>query len=182
MEQSPEPLLIQLRRVGNWINLSTPLGLGIARAGGCRTTSGPRGLHLASGYRLGFPYAPAFTVGNVLINRADWADATDDLLRHEEGHSWQWLVCAGLPFLPLYGAATVWSWLRTGDRGAGNVFEELAGLELGGYAAKARRPLTAGVSQAVSIGGDWLRKRWGRSRDDGRTGRAGGRTASAAGA
>jgi hypothetical protein len=65
-------LLYQLRRIGNAINLSTPFGLLAARIGGARLTPGPRGLLLAEGYRLGFPYAAAFTMGNVVIARESW--------------------------------------------------------------------------------------------------------------
>nr|WP_212756071.1 hypothetical protein [Flexivirga aerilata] len=125
-----------MKRIGNWLNGSTPLGLAVARVGGARVGPGPRGLRLASGYRLGFPVAGAFTVGNVVITSGDWQQLQQDrptLLEHEEQHSWQYLVCGGLPFLPLYAAALAWSWLRTGDYSSRNIFERNAGLALGGY-------------------------------------------------
>lgn len=126
----------QLRRWGNWFNLSTPVGLLIARIGRAEVRRGPRGLLLADGYRLGFPIAGAFTVGNVVITARRWSDllaASPNLLRHEERHSWQYLLCLGLPFFPLYAAAMAWSWLRTGNLARGNVFERTAGLADGGY-------------------------------------------------
>lgn len=129
-------LRYQLRRIGNAINLSTPFGLLTARIGSARVTPGPRGLLLAEGYRLGFPYAAAFTVGNVVIARETWDEQVrrnPRLLEHEEGHTWQWLYCLGLPFLLAYSACLGWSMLRTGDRALGNFFERQAGLESGGY-------------------------------------------------
>ncbi len=129
-------LRYQLRRIGNAINLSTPLGLLAARIGGARFSSGPRGLVLADGFRPRFPYAMAFTVGNVVIARDTWDEQlrrNPRLLEHEEGHTWQWLYCLGLPFLFAYSACMGWSWLRTGDRAKRNFFERQAGLESGGY-------------------------------------------------
>lgn len=129
-------LRYQLRRAGNLINLSTPLGLLAARIGRAQVRRGPRGLLLAEGYRIRFPFAMAFTVGNVLIHRSTWADAPPPLLEHEEAHSWQWLYCLGLPFLPAYTICMGWSMLRTGDRATGNFFERQAGLESGGYVSQ----------------------------------------------
>lgn len=127
---------LRVRRTANWVNLSTPLGLVLARLGRAEVRPGPRGLLLADRYRLGFPVATAFTVGDVLLTRGSWDELVRNrpgLLEHEEAHSWQWLRCGGLPFLPAYGACLLWSVLRTGDRAAANVFERRAGLALGGY-------------------------------------------------
>ena len=138
----------RLRRLGNLVNLSTPLGLAVARLGGAEVSPGPRGLLLADGYRLPFPVAVAFTVGNVLVTRHRWADLQrrrPELLEHEEAHSWQWFWLAGAPFLPAYGVSLVWSVLRTGDRAAANVFERRAGLERGGYRVVPPRPLGQAV-------------------------------------
>lgn len=126
----------QLRFLGNWLNLSTPLGLLVGRLGGARVRRGPRGLYLADGYRLRFPIASAFTIGNVVITGGTWDErlaASPNLLRHEERHSWQYLACFGLPFLPLYGLALLWSYATTNDLARGNVFERAAGLADGGY-------------------------------------------------
>ena len=146
------PYAHRLRRLGNWLNLSTPLGLAAARTGKGAVRPGPRGLLLAEGYRLRFPIASAFTVGDVLITSGRWSALLVErpaLLDHEERHSWQWFACLGLPFLPIYGAAMAWSVLRTGDRAAANVFERRAGLEQGGYPQVAPRPLGPVVRAAV---------------------------------
>lgn len=127
-----------LRGVGNVCNLSTPTGLLIALLGSCRLRLGPRGLITAEGYRPRFPFASAFTVGNVILIRTRLSDCPPGLLDHEEAHSWQYLV-AGPFFLPLYALASAWSWLRSGDRAAYNFFERQAGLARGGY--RTDRPL-----------------------------------------
>ena len=140
----------RVRRFGNRVNLSTPLGLAVARLGRAEVSPGPRGLLLADGYRLPFPVAGAFTVGDVLITAGRWERHRAGLLEHEERHSWQWFWCAGLPFLPVYGACLVWSVLRTGDRAAANVFERRAGLALGGYREVPVRPLVPAVRAAFT--------------------------------
>lgn len=127
---------LRLRRAGNLLNGSTALGLLAVRLGGARRRPGPRGLILAEGYRLGFPRAGAFTVGNVVLTASDFEvlrRRNPELLDHEDAHAWQWFYCAGLPFLPLYGLACAWSWLRRGDVWSGNFFERGAGLVRGDY-------------------------------------------------
>ena len=134
----------RLKWAANWLNGSTALGFAIARVGRARISPGPRGLYLADGYRLGFPIAGAFTVGNVVLSTGDWAQlqlGQPRLIEHEERHSWQYVVCGGLPFLPLYAGALAWSWLRTGDFSSRNVFERNAGLAIGGYHERPVRPL-----------------------------------------
>lgn len=125
----------QVRRGLNAVNGSTLLGLGVAALGRARVSHGPRGLLVATGYRLALPGRPAFTVGDVVLTPYDrgWLDARPRLLAHEERHAWQYVACLGLPMLPLYGLAAAWSWLRTGDAGRANAFEVLAGLADGGY-------------------------------------------------
>lgn len=145
----PESAAQWVRLVGNVINLSTPLGLAAAAIGGARMARGPRGLILAESYRLKFPIAEAFTVGNVIITGGTWEQIlarNRRLLDHEEGHTWQYLYCAGLPFYLFYSAAMGWSWLRTGDRAAANFFERRAGLDLGGYLDLPKRPVRVGVA------------------------------------
>lgn len=125
-----------LRVIGNWLNLTTPLGLGMARIGRAEIFPGPRGLVLAERYRLPFPVAGAFTVGDVVITGSTFAvlqRRLPRLLEHEERHSWQYLWCLGLPYFLPYTLAMCWSVLRTGDRAARNVFERHAGLRDGGY-------------------------------------------------
>lgn len=130
----------RVKKVVNALNLSTAVGVGLAAAGRARLARGPRGLLLATGYRLGVPKAPAFTVGNVVLTRheAGWLEAHPRMLVHEERHTWQYVACLGLPMLPLYLLAAGWSWLRAGDPGTGNVFERAAGLEDGGYRPRDR--------------------------------------------
>ena len=127
--------LWRLRSVVNWLNLSTPLGLLVARYGHAQVASRGRGLRLATGYRFDFPAASAFTIGSVVISRhsPEYFDERPELLRHEERHTWQYVACLGLPFIPLYLAAAGWSWLRAGDWASHNVFERLAGLSDGQY-------------------------------------------------
>lgn len=136
------PLPLRVRRLANRVNLATPLGLAIARAGGAALRPGPRGLLLAEGYRWPFPVAGAFTIGNVVLSRHRLADLEQwcpGVLRHEDEHAWQWAACLGLPFLPLYAAASALSWVASGDRAAYNPFERAAGLALGGYADRPLR-------------------------------------------
>ncbi len=141
------------RRIANLLNLSTPLGLAVARAGSARRRPGPYGLVLAEGYRFAFPVAGAFTVGDVVITAHTFDHLTrscPDLLVHEERHSRQYAWFLGLPYLPLYTLAMGWSVLRTGDRASANVFERGAGLAAGGYLERPARPLSASVDAAVS--------------------------------
>ncbi|WAP53402.1 hypothetical protein OL239_13800 [Arthrobacter sp. ATA002] len=147
---------VRLRRLLNIVNLSTPAGIALARAGGCRISRGPDGLLLAGGWTWPLPRAAAFTVGNVILYRSRAAasfrpgpaghtgpavktaapgSAVSSLLRHESRHSSQY-AAFGPVFLPLYFLAAAISTLRTGDPASGNVFERLEGLEDGGY----RRP------------------------------------------
>lgn len=123
------------RQAVNLANGSTAVGLLVARLGRARILRGPHGLLLAQRYRLPFPAAGAFTIGNVVISGDRFTDFVHRLpkgIEHEARHSTQWAVLGPL-FLPLYLAAMGWSMLCTGDRAAGNVFERLAGLADGGY-------------------------------------------------
>ncbi|MGI8947405.1 MAG: hypothetical protein ACR2FV_05390 [Ornithinimicrobium sp.] len=140
---------VRLRHLANWANLSTPLGLLVARAGSARVRRGPEALYLADHYRFGFPVADAFTVGDVVISKHDLDQLQarcPQLLQHETAHSRQWMWCLGMPFVPLYVAAMGWSWVRTGDRAARNVFECRAGLAQGGYADVPTRRLRLSAS------------------------------------
>lgn len=111
----------------NWLNLTTPAGLLLARRSGCRVAR--RGPYWqALGYSRRFPVAGAFTIGSVVISR----DPLDAVWEHEVTHIRQYAWC-GAMFVPLYGLAAAWSWLRTGDWWSRNVFERKAGLHAGGY-------------------------------------------------
>lgn len=134
-------LTLRLRQIINIVNLSTPLGLLTALAGGARVTRGPDGLILARGYRLALPNVPAFTVGNVVVLKIDDAQLSrrPSLLVHESRHASQYAVCLGPLLLPLYLLAAGWSWLRCRDFATDNIFERLAGLADGGYQQGRRR-------------------------------------------
>jgi hypothetical protein len=124
----------RLRLALNLVNGSTLSGLAVARLGRARlSASGPGGLLTGTGYRLPVPSAPAFTLGNVIITRRPWIDQESSLFRHEARHATQYAWCGGLLMLPCYFAAAGVSWLLSGDFGAWNPFERLAGLADGGY-------------------------------------------------
>ena len=125
-----------VRVAANVLNLSTPLGLLLAKLGGAAIRRGPDGLIIADGWDHRLPRAGAFTVGNVVILRGTALPAP--LLQHEARHATQWAWCP-LIFLPLYGLASAWSWARTGDPWSRNVFEVRAGLADGGYVANPLR-------------------------------------------
>ncbi len=142
------PMSARTRAVLNTLNLSTPAGLMVARAGGATPRRSDEGLVVARGYGLRVPVAPAFTIGNVIVVRARGAYPEDPLgslparLReHETRHATQDAVCGGVLMPALYRAAAGWSWLRTGDFASRNVFERDAGLLAGGYREQPIRPL-----------------------------------------
>ncbi|MBO0827304.1 MAG: hypothetical protein J2P24_05930 [Streptosporangiales bacterium] len=128
----------RVRQVLNAVNLSTVAGLAVGRLGGARFTAGPDGLLLGSGYRLGFPVARAFTVGDAVIG-TERLGAGGPLLRHEARHATQY-AALGLLVPPLYALAAAWSWLLTGDWWSQNPFERLAGLADGAYTEHPVRP------------------------------------------
>ena len=131
----------RVRAAVNLVNGSTLLGLAVARLGRARLHRGPRGLWLATRFRIAVPRAAAFTLGNVVITRYDarWLAERPVLLGHEERHATQYAVSLGLPMLPLYALAAGWSYLRGGDVATYNVFERRAGLADGGYPLTSRR-------------------------------------------
>ena len=120
----------RVRQVVNAVNLSTLLGLAVAKANGATLTRGDDGLVVARGATGSFPRADAFTVGNVVIVRVP--APSPELLAHESRHATQWAWCLVL-FLPLYLAAAGWSWARCGDHYSRNTFERRADLRDGGY-------------------------------------------------
>jgi hypothetical protein len=131
---------VRARRIGNLLNLSTPLGVLLARVGRARIRGGPHGLLLAEGVRLPFPDAGAMTIGDVVLTTGRFADLVSRfprVLDHEARHADQWLRWGGLPFIPAYLLGAGWSLVTTRDRAAGNPFERAAGLADGGYAAPA---------------------------------------------
>ena len=141
----------RLRQVINVINLSTPIGLLIARAAHTRLVSGPDGLLVAFGYGWVLPRHTAFTVGNVVLLRGDESVLAQrpTLLAHEARHASQYAVCIGPLMWPLYGLAAGWSWVCTGDAASRNIFERRAGLADGGYRERPLRRVfrRSGASQ-----------------------------------
>ena len=123
----------RLRLALNLVNGSTLCGLAVARLGRARLADCPGGLLAGTGYRLPVPSAPAFTLGNVIITRRPSIDPEANLFRHEARHATQYAWCGGVLMLPSYFAAAGVSWLLSGDVGAWNPFERLAGLADGGY-------------------------------------------------
>ena len=120
---SPQTGWQWVRFVGNYVNLSTIVGLAVAKLGRATVRRGPRGLYLGEGYHFKFPVAGAFTIGNVVTTSSTWDKMLIEypyLIKHEEGHTWQYLYCIGLPFYVAYGICMGWSVLRTGDRAARN--------------------------------------------------------------
>lgn len=124
------------RRVANLVNLATPLGVLLGCVGRGRWRRSGR-LLVAERVRLPWVRASAMTVGDVVLVLGSSLEEAERrfprLMAHEEEHSWQWAYCLGLPFIPLYTAASLWSLLRAGDRATRNVFERQAGLDSGGY-------------------------------------------------
>ncbi len=130
----------RVRQAVNLANVSTLAGLGVAAVGGARVGRSADGLLTATGYRLPVPPAPAFCPGNVIVVREDVIAAGSRLFRHEARHATQYAWCGGVAMVPLYLTAAGVSWALTGDFGARNVFERLAGLADGGYTDKPLRP------------------------------------------
>ncbi|WP_229054854.1 hypothetical protein [Aeromicrobium sp. Leaf350] len=125
----------RVRTLVNWLNLSTLLGLAVARLGGARLERRGRGTWLAGGYRWDFPRAGAFTIGSVVISTRDLAAlrSRPTLLRHEDRHCTQYAWCLGPVMLVPYLLGVAASWVVAGDHSSYNPFERLAGLREGGY-------------------------------------------------
>ena len=141
----------RVRVIVNYVNLMTPLGVFVARIGGGERHRGPYGLVIYTGYRLPFPVAGAFTLGNVITTRYDaeylLAEGREALLGHEARHSVQAALLGPL-FLPLYAVASGWSWAISADLACRNPFEVWAGLEAGRYV---RRPLRPGLLRLLRL-------------------------------
>lgn len=139
-----------VKLVVNMVNLSTLAGVLVGLIGRARFSRGPRGLFFANDFKLGFPVAGAFTIGNLVLTKHDRAyfDAHPLLVKHEERHSWQYFCLIGLPMLPLYMLAAGWSWVRTGDFASRNLFERLANLKDGNYPERPVRPFAETLTAA----------------------------------
>jgi hypothetical protein len=143
---------LRVRQAVNLANGSTLAGLGVAALGGAAIARSVDGLYTGTGYRLPVPPAPAFCMGNVIVTRAGELDPGSRLFRHEARHATQFAWCGGVVMVPLYLAAADVSWVLTGDVGARNVFERLAGLADGGYADKPLRPAIRRAARRLRAG------------------------------
>ncbi len=143
---------LRLRQAVNLANGSTLAGLGVAALGGAAIARSVDGLFTGTGYRLPVPPAPAFCLGNVIVTRAGELDSDSRLFRHEARHATQFAWCGGVVMVPLYLTAAGVSWVLTGDFGARNVFERLAGLADGGYADTALRPAIRRAAGRLNAG------------------------------
>jgi hypothetical protein len=143
---------LRVRQAVNLANGSTLAGLGVAALGGAEVARSADGLFTGTGYRLPVPLASAFCLGNVIVTRRDGLDPGSRLFRHEARHATQFAWCGGVVMVPLYLAAAGASWVLTGDFGARNVFERLAGLADGGYADQPLRPAIRRVAGRQTAG------------------------------
>jgi hypothetical protein len=143
---------LRLRQAVNLANGSTLAGLGVAALGGAAIARSADGLFTGTGYRLPVPPAPAFCLGNVIVTRAGELDSGSRLFRHEARHATQFAWCGGVVMVPLYLTAAGVSWVLTGDFGARNVFERLAGLADGGYADTPLRPAIRRAAGRLTAG------------------------------
>lgn len=137
---------LRLRRVVNWLNTSTALGLGLALATRGSVSRGPHGLYLVRDSRLKrlFPHNSAVTIGDVvfLFLPDERLERRPLLLEHEAMHAGQWAVWLGpVGFLPAYGICAGYSWYRTGKPALRNRFEVRAGLLAGGYIRSLDEPI-----------------------------------------
>jgi hypothetical protein len=140
-ELLPSTPWTRVRTVANWVNLSTLLGLAVAKLGGATITRRGRGTFLATGYRYNFPVAGAFTIGSVIDSKHDLAYLEERplLLRHEDRHCTQYAFCLGVVMLPFYFLFVGISYALAGDHSSYNPFERLANLSDGGYPAPTNR-------------------------------------------
>ncbi len=134
-ELLPHTFWTRVRTVLNWINVSTLLGLAIARIGGATITRRGRGTYLATGYRYNFPVASAFTIGSVIASKhgAEYFAERPVLLKHEDRHCTQYAWVLGIVMLPLYFLCVGISFAIAGDHSSYNPFERLANLADGNY-------------------------------------------------
>ncbi len=140
-ELLPHTAWTRLRTVLNWLNLSTLLGLGIAKIGGATITRRGRGTYLATGYRYNFPVASAFTIGSVIASKhdLDYFAERPVLLKHEDRHCTQYAFVLGVVMLPFYFLCVAISYAIAGDHSSYNPFERLANLADGNYPPPATR-------------------------------------------
>ena len=133
----------RIRHIANWLNLSTPVGLLVAGAGGAHVRRRPDGIFVAEGYRFRFPVAGAFTIGDVVTTASTLSrleGTMPGVFAHEVRHAWQY-AATGVWFLPAYLLGSAWSLARTGSPALRNPLERHAGLVSGGYAGLDGAPI-----------------------------------------
>ena len=143
----------------NLVNLSTALGLAIGLI--CMGQShAPHQLYRiihVSGCRHLPAHGNFVTIGNVLLTRTGHATKIPTpVLVHEGRHSTQYAFCGGLAAIPLYGAASLASFLTTHDWSKANIFEVRAGeISAEGYSAPpdSSKPIRAWIVLGVIICG-----------------------------
>lgn len=125
-----------VRNVANVLNGSTLLGFAMGATARGRFRRHAQ-LIIVEHARLPFVRAMAMTVGSVVLipgrSLEEAQSRIPTLIAHEDAHAWQYAYCLGIPFLPLYLAASMWSMARAKDRASCNFFEVQAGLDSGGY-------------------------------------------------
>jgi hypothetical protein len=127
----------------NKLNLSTPLGLLIAKIIGGTTIQKENGIYLNYGRKGKYIKADAMAIGDVVLVKqvkgcklcesGSPHDLSDSLLRHELIHSEQYAKFGGIIFLALYLLYSIKSFLIYKNTWQDNIFEIQAGLEDGGY-------------------------------------------------
>jgi hypothetical protein len=131
------------RHVLNTFNLSTFLGLLIAKIIGGTTIQLDNNIYINYGRKGKYLKAKAVCIGDVLLVKqlkgcklceaGNPHDLSNELLRHELKHSEQFAKFGGLVFLALYLFASIKSFIIYKNVWQGNIYEIQAGLEDGGY-------------------------------------------------
>jgi hypothetical protein len=131
------------RHVLNNFNLSTFLGLLIAKIIGGTTIQLDNNIYINYGRKGKYLKAWAITIGDVVLAKKDKNcekcksgkphDLSQRILRHELKHSEQFAKFGGVIFLALYLFASIKSFIIYKNVWQGNIYEIQAGLEDGGY-------------------------------------------------
>lgn len=127
----------------NRLNLSTPLGLLIAKIIGGTTIHYKNKIYINYGRKGKYIKANAITIGDVILAKkakgcklcesGNPHDLSNAILRHELKHSEQFAKFGGIIFLALYLFASIKSYIIYKNVWQGNIYEIQAGLEDGGY-------------------------------------------------
>jgi hypothetical protein len=118
-----------LRHNLNNINLSTLLGLTIAKFLGGKTIQLDSKLYINYGRSGKYIKYKAITIGDVILARKELKTS---LINHELKHSIQFAYL-GILFFPIYALFSLYSYYKYSNTWQGNIFEINAGLEDGEY-------------------------------------------------